>query len=249
MGISFCNGQFIDENEPCIPLTDRGFLFGDAIFTSIKVVNGIPQLVEAHFTRLKTQCEALRIVPPELTLTDIDHLILKNMATQGVWRLKMIITGGNEPSLNLQKRKFGKFLMTMSEVHQNIPDNFRLTVFPMPICKPTARLKSLSYLDRLFVMDYAISHGFDDAIVLSVEGFLLETAFSNIFWINGPDVYIPDPNLDLMMGVTLTDHIEVLKNSGHTIHYVKQRLEDIAPSSQIFICNSIKEIVRGFIIS
>lgn len=242
-GKVYCNGKYFDENEPCIPITDRGFLFGDGVFTTIRVVNGVPEFFEAHIDRLIKQCETLKIDPPERLTTDVNDLILKNSASKGVWRLKIIITGGDKSSLALPRRKFGKHLMIITKVDENCPKNLRLTVFPHPVCRPSAHLKTLSYLDRLFISDYAAFQGFDDALVLSKEGYVMETAFSNIFWVQGLDVFIPDPNLELLMGIALTHEIEVLKKSGHRIHFVKEKLAGISEDAQVFICNSIKGVV------
>jgi 4-amino-4-deoxychorismate lyase len=242
MKIVFCNGKFIDESEPCIPLTDRGFLFGDAVFTTIKVENGIPFFFEEHVARLFMQCETLRITPPVILLKNVNDLIIKNEATVGVWRLKIIITGGNSPKLSLQTRGFGKLLMTLRELSEQFPNEVRLTVYPKSISGPTASLKTLSYLDRLYVAEYAFSRSFDEAVVLSGEGFILETAFSNIFWIEDRDVFVPDPQLDLLMGITIRKEIEVFKEKGYTVHFVKAKLEDISAKAKVFVCNSIRGV-------
>lgn len=241
--VAYCNGKYFDENEPCIPVMDRGFLFGDGVFTTIKVVNGVPEFFEAHVERLINQCKTLKIDPPELFLSDVNELILKNSASKGVWRLKIIITGGDNLVLSLPKRKFGKHLMIITKLNEDYPKNLRLTVFPHSVSRPSDSLKTLSYLDRLFISDYAAFQGFDDALVLSQEGYVMETAFSNIFWVQGLDVFVPDPNLELLMGITLTHHIEVLKKSSHRIHFVREKLAGISEDAQVFICNSIKGIV------
>ncbi len=71
----------------------------------------------------------------------------------------------------------------------------------------------------------------------------METAFSNVFWILGLDVFIPDPTLELLMGIALTQHIEVLKKSGYRIHFVKEKLAEIPKDAKVFICNCIKGVV------
>lgn len=239
---AFCNGKIIREDEPCISLNDRGFLFGDGVFTTLKVEGGLPQYFEDHIRRLKEHCEKLHIEAPVILLEDVQKLILKNDAMTGVWRLKIILTGGEKSELQLNQRKYGKLLMTLNPV-VDFKTNLKLIVYPKPISTPLAGLKTLSYLDRLFLMDYASSHQVDDVITLSLDGFIMEAAFSNIFWIKDMDFFTPDPQLGFLFGIQLSKTIEQYEIKGYRIHFVQIKPESIPTDVQIFICNSIKGVV------
>lgn len=240
--IGFCNGKFIDQDEPCITLNDRGFLFGDAVFTTLKVQDGNPQFYEEHIKRLEGQCKELGIIPPAFFIKDVQELILKNEALSGTWRLKIIVTGGDGKELYLPLRNHGKLLMTIAQVN-HFPKNIFLTIFPKAISSPLMGLKTLSYLDRLFIMDYAKKLGADDAVTLSNDGYILETAFSNIFWIIGLEVFVPDPNLGFLMGIQLTHQIEEYKKRGYQVHFVKMKFEAISKNAKIFVSNAIIGVV------
>lgn len=239
---AYCNGIFIDENSPCISLKDRGFLFGDAVFTTMLVENGEIQFLNAHLERIKSHCLVMKIEYPKISLADIHELIERNGATFGHYRLKLIITGGEIPHLDLRPRKAGKVLMTLSKVLKEPLRDYRLTIFPFHVSKVHANLKTLSYLDRLWISDYALAQGFDEAIVLSPSGELTETAFSNIFWRLDQDIFVPDPSLPLFLGMTISYWIDFFKNQGFRIHYVKEKMEDLNDCAQIFICNAIKGV-------
>lgn len=240
--VDFCNGKFIDQEEPCISLNDRGFLFGDAVFTTLKVQDGNPQFFEEHIKRLEGQCKKLGIIPPTFFLNDVQELILKNEALSGTWRLKIIVTGGDDQELYLPLRNHGKLLMTMSQVNY-YPKSIVLTIFPKAISGPLMGLKTLSYLDRLFIMDYAKKSGADDAVTVSKDGYILETAFSNIFWIVGLEVFVPDPDLGFLMGIQLTHQIEEYKKKGYKVHFIKTKFEAISKDAQFFVCNAIIGVV------
>lgn len=238
----FCNGKFIDQDEPCISLNDRGFLFGDAIFTTLKIQDGKPEFFEEHIERLEGQCKRLKIIPQKIFLKDLSEMILKNEATKGTWRLKIIVTGGEGQELYLPSRNNGKLLMTMRQV-KHFPKSLILTIFPKAISSPLLGLKTLSYLDRLFIMDYAKSANVDDAVTVSIEGFIMETAFSNIFWIDGFELFIPDPDLGFLMGIQLAFQIEEYKKKGYIIHFVKMKFDSISKNAQFFVCNAIIGVV------
>lgn len=231
--IVFLNHRFLPASQASIPITDRGFLFGDGIFTTIRVENGEPEHLERHLSRVKKQCIELKIDSPEISKEWLAQLIEKNHAQSGIWRMKIIVTGGDSSALNLEKRKFGNLLITISPYEPPI-DPYRLTVYPYPIVSPVADLKSLSYLQRLHVKEYARQHGCDDAIVLSPEGFILETAFGNFCWILEDCLYVPDPELPLFEGIT----ISVLQEKMQT-KKVKSRIEDIPKEAKCYLCNTM----------
>jgi len=58
--ISLVNGSF---NAPISPL-DRGFAYGDGVFRTIKVINGLPERWPMHYQTLFADCSAIGIVCP-----------------------------------------------------------------------------------------------------------------------------------------------------------------------------------------
>ncbi|SPJ31833.1 aminotransferase class IV [Candidatus Protochlamydia amoebophila] len=233
------NGQLMPENQASIPITDRGFLFGDGLFTTLRVEQGQVEFWQSHLERLVHQCHQLRLIFPRLDFKWIEELIRLNLAHKGIWRLKMMITGGDERYLSLPLRQSSIQLLTLQSYKLEPFTPCRLTLYPSPIVKPTAHLKSLSYLDRLYVYDYANLKGYDDAVVCNCEAYLLETAFSNLFWIKNCQLYIPDPSLSYLQGIFLTNLIKYLK---FPIHFFKGGIEDIPNEATIFISNSLNHL-------
>jgi 4-amino-4-deoxychorismate lyase len=238
MAIVYHNGGFLDEEQASIPITDRGFLFGDGIFTTVKVVDGEPQLLEKHLDRLFRQCEMLKIESPMIPEAAIEELIDQNHAWQGVWRMKIIVTGGCEPALSLPKRPCGQVLMTIKS-YEGTRESVTLSVYPYPVIRPISGLKTLAYLDRLCLKEYALQEGADDALVLSPEGYVMETAFSNIFWCSEKALYTPSRELPLMQGIALEECCEEACNRGMEVVEVKARLDELTPEMKVFTCNSM----------
>lgn len=246
MSIVFFNGTFISEEKAVVSVFDRGFLFGDGVFTTLRVSEGVVENAVFHLNRLKSDAHALHISPPRIKEEWLRELILKNDAFTGTWRLKILITGGDSPQLALTPRPAGNLLMTLQPYQKNAGKSLRLTIYPEPVEHPSARIKSLSYLDRLMIKDYARQREFDDAIALTKEGFLLETSFSNLFWCVGNDFYTPAPELPLLFGVTITVIKEVIQSLGMRLHFVEAALNDIDELSQFFICNSLQGIYPAY---
>ncbi len=241
MSVVYLNGDFISEEQASIPITDRGFLFGDGVFTTLKIEEGNIHHATQHLQRISQHCEQLNIRPPTINEDVLLELVKRNNAEQGIWRMKIIVTGGALPDLSLPLRQHGTILITMKEIHDLPMTPANLVIYPDHIQTPSSRLKSLSYLERLQVRQYAVEKGADDALVLSGEGYILEASFSNIFWIKGDDLFTPKPALPLLQGITLQKHIVVAKERGMNIQEGDYSLGDIPSDASIYLCNTITE--------
>lgn len=235
--IIFLNGKFLPASEACLPVTDRGLQFGDGIFTTIRVEEGRPEYLRLHLDRLKRHAQTLGITLPNFSPDAIEHLIDHNNAMKGTWRLKIVVTGGDQPFLSLKSRD-GHCFMVLQPYEAISHKNHRLCFFPYPLSRPTAKIKTLAYLDRLWVAQYALQNGYDDAVTLDCSGNILETSFSNLFWRIGDHLYIPDPNLPYLEGIMLYVVRRVAEKMGMEINFVQST--HIPEEAQVFLCNSLK---------
>lgn len=233
--IVYFNGNFVDEQEAFIPISDRGFLFGDGVFTTIRIEEGIIQHGEEHLERLYNHCQSLNIDFPELTLKNLQDVVLKNNAQNGIWRMKVIITGGSGSELFLPKRKNGVVLITI-KIYVPCNKHLTLCIYPHPLVMPSAYIKSLSYLERLRVKQYAIDQGCDDAIVTDFFKNVLETSFSNIFWIDEGIIYTPVNNNQFLRGIALQN---LIKSEKMDLKEGLFKIEDIPKTAKVYICNSL----------
>src|SRR5262245_53062585 len=86
----FLNGQFVDEEQALISVFDRGFLYGDGLFETMRICNGRPFRWELHLDRLLGGLEFLKIKPPwsrkELR-SFADELVHRNQMREALLRL------------------------------------------------------------------------------------------------------------------------------------------------------------------
>jgi 4-amino-4-deoxychorismate lyase len=235
MSIVFWNDHFCSEFDVKIPLQDRGFLFGDGLFTTLRIENGSIEALERHLHRLEKQCHSIGIVPLIIKKAWLDELIIRNHALQGVWRLKIILTAGNNENLSLQSQRSGQLIIILKPYTGSHPASLRF--YPDPICSIITKIKSLAYLDRLQIKNYALNNGFDDCIVKNEKGYILETAFTNIFWKLNSQIFIPDPSLAYYFGVSIERVIEAAKINQINVVFIKAT--EIPASAQVYLCNSM----------
>jgi 4-amino-4-deoxychorismate lyase len=239
MSFSSHNGVIIPDENLRLPVADRGLLFGDGVFTTLCVREGIVENLEKHLKRLERNCLAVRINPPKIDIDWIRELVLKNKAISGTWRLKLIVTGGCANRLDLHQRPAGDVIMTLSNNPIKPPIPYRLALFPFPVSSPTAHLKTLACLDRLWIRDYALSNHFHDALTTLTDGTTLETSFSNVFWIDDDILFTPSFELPLLKGNYLSTVIESASSNAYQIVEIKCTLNEIPATACVFVCNSM----------
>lgn len=243
------NGSCLPEDEAVISVTDRGFLFGDGVFTTIRVTDGQPEFYNEHLEKLSRHCRAIGIKPPQIDRHSVEDLIQRNQALTGIWRLKIIVTGGSGRHLDLREREAGYVVISLHPYIPSSSKEIKLTVILQEVSGLLSSIKSLAYLERLWIKQKALDNGFDDAIVISPEGFILETAFSNLFWTVDNHFYYPDPSLPYQCGVTLSLALKKAEKQGILIHPVKAKIEDIPSDASVYICNSMMGIVAATVVS
>src|SRR5580692_1055596 len=60
----FLNGHFLPEAQAVVPVNDRGFLLGDGLFETMRVVNARPFRMAQHLERMTRGADFLKIKPP-----------------------------------------------------------------------------------------------------------------------------------------------------------------------------------------
>lgn len=237
MNIVYLNGRFFPEASASIPVTDQGFLFGDGVFTTIRVTNGRPEFLNEHLKRILHHCQELHIIPPAISSDTITDLIKMNKdALQGVWRLKIIITGKESER---HPRTHHTLLMTLKP-YEAFSNPLKLCVIPKTIETPFSRIKTLSYLDRLWVKSTARKCGYEDGVTVNSEGFLLESAFSNLFWVEGKKLFTPCSTLPLLEGVTLNKILHFANQLGMEVHHVKSKATHLHENMGLYLCNAMR---------
>lgn len=60
------NGRIVNtkEEQPMVPLEERGFQFGDGIYEVFRLYDGKPHLLDLHLERFFNSMEEIKLIPP-----------------------------------------------------------------------------------------------------------------------------------------------------------------------------------------
>ena len=245
------DGEIVPAKEATVSVRDRGFMYGDAGFETVRVYGGEPFEWEQHASRLVNTCETLgfgNAVPPASDLRErVVETVTANDLTDAYTRLS--VTRGVQPgNLTPAASVDPTIVVVVSELPRGGVDGERVWGGPatvqtaetrrVPDAAIPARLKTHNYLNGILGrLELGSS---DEALFLSVDDFVTEGATSNLFFVRDGTLCTPTTELPLLPGVTrdvvleLTDGIPV-----ETGRYDPTVFEDV---DEVFLTNSTWEL-------
>lgn len=232
------NQKFTLAKTASISIAQRACRFGDGIFETCKIVNGIIYNYEAHQARISLGLKTLQISASIKTLKDNSyHLIKKNQIKNGILRISIsrgIGSIGYLPSYESEalivieteeERKIidKKIIIGLSKIKAPKQERF------LQNCKT---MQGLNYV--LAKINAKNSNHFDD-VMLSDKGFVSECSAANIFWIKNGKIFTPSTKCDMLFGTTRT---KILQKFPLKINLVEARPARLLGADEIFLTNA-----------
>jgi branched-chain amino acid aminotransferase len=248
----YFSGRIVDESEALIPFMDRGVIFGDGLFETIRLYEGKPFRLQRHLARFQQGCEALRFsgAPGD---RDIDLAIselyrLNVGAGDGYCRLTLIggPAGGGK---TLARPGKPNSLLVVTPL-QAYPSHFYERGMSVVISairrnegSPLSRLKSTNYMNSLISRQEAVDRGADDAIILNNRDLVTEGTASNLFFVSQGLIMTPDLECGLLPGITREVVLELCATLDMPVETGFYPVEDLLGADEAFITVSTGEIV------
>ena len=195
---TWINGEILSYLDAKINVNDRGFLLGDGLFETMRVVNKkIPHL-RLHLSRLEKGCSTLFFPFPEKILLKkgMEEILKINVITNG--SLRLTITRGDGPRGIIPSGNTNlTIIMQVFDANQTILSPIKLVISrylrdgrsPLSVVKTTNCLPSI--LSRI----EAKNKNYDDALLLGHTGSIAEATAANIVFLKN-NILVTPPLLD-----------------------------------------------------
>ena len=247
----FLNGQFVPEERAVVSVFDRSFLYGDGLFETMRVFRGKPFRWQPHLDRLQRGAEFLKIklpYAPEALRGFVDELIAKNKMPDALLRMTLSRgigvrgyspKGADNPTLVMSLHPAPAEGANISR-WKLITSSHRL-----PANEPLAQFKTCNKLAQILARAEADAAGADEALLLNTDGFVVEGASSNLFWIEGDTICTPPPVSGVLPGVTRGVVLEICGKLGLKTREANISVEALKHVDGIFMSLSSYGIVEA----
>ncbi|MBA2256600.1 MAG: aminotransferase class IV [Thermoleophilaceae bacterium] len=211
-----------------IPATDEGFLRGFGAFEVIRVYDGQPFALAEHLDRLERSAAGLRLeggVPRAELEREAPELLAARGGAGFDGCLRIILTRGGR-----------RLLLT-----EPLPSGAERTRLGYVTYAPTRVLdgiKSLSYGANILATELAHERGYDEALLVTPHGRVLEAPTSSLFWVDSAGALLTPPLDDHILASITRDRVMALVD-------VEERSttpEDLEGADEAFLASTTREV-------
>lgn len=240
LGPILIDGVAVPEAEATISVLDIGLQRGYGCFESVRSYGGRPFRLDQHLDRLASSAAIMRMsLPPRAEL----EMWVRDRAAEGDCSIRVIVTGG----VDAEHPGVASRTIVIASTLPSIPPQMRLQPRAAP-WHPDGRVseltgaKSLSYGPNLAARLAAVADGFDDALLCSTGGDVLEGPTYSIGWIVGDRFEIPGPELGVLAGVTSAAVCEVAPRAGLTVAPGRYSLERLVAADEVVAMSTLRAV-------
>lgn len=246
------NGKI--ELEANITESNRAFKYGDAVFETLKVIDGKILFFEDHYFRLMASMRIMRMeIPMVYTMENIQFEVKKLL------RKKDLLKTTARVRLTIYRKAEGLYTPSTNDVGFVIEANtldvrsyntndsdYEIELFKDHYITPQllSTLKTNNRAINVIASVYAKENDLSNCLLINSDKKVVEAINGNVFVVKGNNVKTP-PLLDgCIKGVMRKQIIELLKaNEEYSIEESSISPFELQKADEIFITNVIKGIV------
>jgi branched-chain amino acid aminotransferase len=255
---AWVNGRVLPADEAHLSAFDRGFQLGDGVFETLRVRGGRATELAEHLERLHGSAAGLGFALPADVDTALRDGIGALLAAEGLG------DAAGDASVRITASRgvfFGRGLLPPDE-H---PDaTLVIQAWPVPPTpaahlerglhlvasrvrrdpeNPLSALKTTSRADYVYARLEARNAGADDALFLTIDGFISEATSANVFVVRDAELATPAPGCAILPGTTRDWILRWAEGAGLRPVEAWLTARDLADADEAFISSSVAGIL------
>jgi branched-chain amino acid aminotransferase len=246
------NGEITSAELARVSVLDNGFLFGDAVYETLRTYGGRPFHFDRHLARLRRSARRLAIPLPEGDggLTQDADLLLRRAANSESY-LRIIVTrGAGDASYRFERVK-GPTIVMLVKPYEPLPDRYYtegVSVIVSSVRRNHPRaldpaIKSCNLINNILATQEAQAKGAMEPILLNETGEVAEGAGSNVFLVKDGALVTPPLEAGILPGVTRQVVLELAQGRETTVREEPVSVKDLLAADEAFITSTLKELV------
>jgi branched-chain amino acid aminotransferase len=250
------NGELVDWADARIHVGAHGLHYGTGVFEGIRCYDtargpAVFRLRE-HFERLHTSAKLIYMDLPysveelreasfeTLSVNGLREAYLRPIAFYGYGELG-VHTGSNPVDVVIMCWPWGAYLGEGSQQEgiRAMVSSWR-RVGPNTI--PHASKATGVYLNSMLATHEARRAGYDEAIMLTDNGFIADGPGETIFVVKDGTIYTPDLSASILPGITRDSIIQIAQDLGHTVVEKSLIRTDLSMADEVFMTGTAVEV-------
>ena len=251
--IIYINGEFFPRNEAKISVFDSGFLLGDGVWEGIRLHNGKLCFIEEHIQRLYHGAEKLKIEigkSKEELIALIYETIHTNVMDSDV-HIRLIVSRGlkRTPYQHPNANVGGASIVIIPEYKKAdatlLSKGIRLCLVDTVRGAHNSqdpRLNTLSKLNCIFGCLEADEKGFDEGIMLDMNGNVSTCNSTNFFIVKKGEVWTSTGEYCLP-GITRGNIIKLCRENHIPVFEKNFQMKDVYSADEVFVTGTFAGVI------
>ena len=248
--VVYFNGEFVKASEAKGNLYDQSLHYGYAAFEGIRSYdtdNGV-QIFKAkeHYDRMKFSCEAVGIPYPynNEELIQVSYELLDRNNFRNAYLRPLIAC---TPNMSLTKGKESKIFIAawdwaayLGEKLLRVKTSSYRRITPLSF-KVAAKISG-HYVNSILATQEAKDCGYDEALLLDIDGYVAEGPGANIFIEKDGILFTPQLG-SILHGITRATVIEICNELGFEVIEKRISPKELLQADSAFYCGTAAEVI------
>jgi branched-chain amino acid aminotransferase/para-aminobenzoate synthetase component 1 len=248
--VVWLNEGFLSSELARISPLDRGMLYGDGLFETMRAQEGKALRLPLYVARLQRGLAFLRISAGGLTEAElapvIGALLMKNGLARRSASVKIVVSRGEAAGHGLPVATRPTVLV-LADAYDPPPsstyrEGWRLSVTPSDGAGTIGGYKTLSYLRLLAARQAAVDAGADEALLVDGEGGVVETAAGSILALTR-DGWVSPEHPAQLAGITVQTVAGFLERKGNAVRRRRVLLSELEAAKAVWVLGSLAGIM------
>jgi branched-chain amino acid aminotransferase len=226
---AYVNGRFVPEAQASVSIFDRGFLYGDGVFETMRVYGGRIFRAVEHMERLFAGLRALNI-----------ESALSPEELRAVYRVLAEMNGVREGVARMYQTR-DSTVVTVRALTP-VPQTLTAIVSAMRVDSQLSQYKTANRLPYILAQQQAANQGADEAVLLNAAGRVVEFAASNLFVVKDGRLFTPPLSDGPLPGITRHAVLTLATEQGIRVQEKSFGPEFLDTADEVFATNSLIEI-------
>jgi branched-chain amino acid aminotransferase len=247
------DGKLVPPEQAKVSVYDRGFLYGDSVFETIRTYGGRPFALEEHMGRLEWSARRVFIelpVPVEAIAKEVTEAVehaansesyIRVMVTRGTGSLM-----GLDPAYAVEPTR----VVIVGQLQPPPPEAYERGVALVAYhtqrtadSTAAAGAKVGNYLVAVLAMREAHAAGANEALIVDGRGSIVEGASSNVFAVIDGKLVTPAEEDGILPGITRKRVLAVARELGQSVEFRSFSVAEALSASELFVSSSIRELL------
>jgi branched-chain amino acid aminotransferase len=236
------DGQPVSDDDAVISAFDWGLIRGYGCFEVIRSYGGNAFRVGPHLDRFETSAAALGIELP--ARADLQAWVETQAAAGGECLVRIYLTAGSRDDLYVSPSR----TVVLWEPLPSVPDQLRVLPLVAPwhaagVFSELTRAKTLSYAPNMATTLVAQAAGYDESLLFSREGWVLEGPTFSICWFRTGALELPPLSLGVLESITRATAVGLAEDLGIEIRETLATVPEVSAADEVAALSTVKEVI------